>query len=177
MKKQLIAFIAGLTVLFGAVGSSVAEAALTIGGGDDWVIPLDSALPFPWHSIEGIWKVENAKFSSLFSFEVQHDCDQRKILTVLQLEPITRRVISKGIGFMNEETREVRAAMSMSGSGSFVLSVGAYNDSTTFPPRTFIALRVTSFTDWSRMATFKIYKIESTAAKLSPLASDVNECQ
>lgn len=174
MKKQMIAFIIGLTVLFGAVNFAVASPVVG-GGGDDWVIPLDSPLPFPWQEIEGIWKVESAKFSSLFSFEVQYDCDQRKILTVIQLEPGTRRVLAKGIGYMSV-TREVRAAMSTNDNHSYILNVGAYSDTTTFPPRTFIALRVTSFTDWTRMATFRIQRVESTAAKLFPPPAASSQC-
>lgn len=122
------------------------------------------------------WKVDNPKFSALFSFEVQYDCDYRKILTVLQLDPLNRAVVAKGIGYMNEETREVRAAMSALSGGSYLLTVGAYNDKSTFPYKSFVALRISSFTDWSRIATFRIYKVESQAAQYGPPKPNKTVC-
>lgn len=172
MRKQIIAFIAGALVLFNAASLLAFEG----NGGDDWVIPLDSPLPFPWNSIEGIWKVDSPKFQALYSFEVQFDCDNRKILTVLQLDPTSREVVAKGIGYMNGSTREVRAAMSALSGGSYLLSVGAYNDKSTFPYRSFIALRVSSFTDWSRIATFRIYKVEPDAVQLGPPKPNKTVC-
>ncbi len=173
MKKQIIALIAGVVVLFNAACLWGSEKR----GGDDWVIPLDSPLPFPWNSIEGIWKVDSPKFQALFSFEVQYDCDNRQILTVLQLDPYSRFVVAKGIGYMNEATREVRAAMSdLSGGGSYLVSIGAYNDKSSFPYKSVIALRVASFTDWSRVATYRIYKVEPNALHFGPPKEDKEVC-
>ena len=137
----IIAAVAALAV---TVSMSV-TAPSAFAGGDDTIFPLDYPLPFPWNSIEGIWEVESTGFKAYYSFEVQHDCDSRLILKVVQIDPATRIVAADGIGYQNSDSKQIYAAMQMANGSSYVLNVGAYRDTHKFPHPFFGEL---SATEW-----------------------------
>ena len=171
MRRQFIAFALsaiGVAFSFGLIAGE-GRADIKVHGGDDWVIPLDFPLPFPWNSIEGTWEVNNSKFSALFSFEVQTDCNNRQLLKVLQLDTKTKRIVARGIGYTNESQKQVMAAMSPTvGNSSYMLTVGAFNDTSKFPHKQVVALKVSSFADWDRQAFFRISKMTSSVERDTP---------
>lgn len=74
--------------------------------------PLSALVPFPWGTIEGIWMMKLPDGTSLhFSFEVQSDCDGRKVVRVLGFEQKSLRVVAEGVGLGFANDMMVRAAM------------------------------------------------------------------
>ena len=74
--------------------------------------PLSALLPFPWASIDGIWTMKLPDGTSLyFSFEVQSDCNGRKILKVNTFDRTTYRLTGDGTGLALANDTMVRAAI------------------------------------------------------------------
>lgn len=122
------ALVIAVICLFGHALASmdVVEARARING-PEVPFPLSAALPFPWGTIEGVWEAKGPAMNALFSFEVQNDCDKRKVLRVLQLDPATREVMAEGTAIGVDQQRIVRAAM-RGYSESYMLFVGAFNN-------------------------------------------------
>ena len=78
---------------------------------DRWVPwPFHLAQPFPWQSIQGVWKVESGDYVSYFAFKVVN----RKVANVRQLQVKqydgeTCRIIATGVGL--ERNQKVFAQM------------------------------------------------------------------
>jgi len=96
--------------------------------GPEVPFPLSLQIPFPWGTIEGVWEAKSSGLNALFSFEVQNDCDNRKILKVFHLDPLSGMVLAEGMGIAIDDKRIVRAAMSSASLGSYMLFIRAFKD-------------------------------------------------
>ena len=136
-------------------------------GGSDVPFPLDYPLPFPWNTIEGTWAVESRAYQATFSFDVQNDCNGRQILKVSQIDPDSGDVMADGMGYKIDRTEQVTAAMSGQ-SGSYMLYVGAYEDTHVSPAKKAYVLRIVSFAGGSSELRFRIHKMSSKVARRGP---------
>jgi len=129
-------------------------------GPPDTPFPLDYPVKFPWNSIEGVWQVASGSGTSLFSFEVQNDCEGRQILKVFQVDAATNDVIAEGTGFKLDNSFEIYAVMKGEGVENYVIHIGAYRDTHSYPMHKVIVLRVLPFTSTERgEQDFKIVKM------------------
>lgn len=78
---------------------------------DRWVPwPFHLAQPFPWQSIQGIWRVESGDYVSYFAFKVvNRKTGNVRQLQVKQYDGETCRVIATGVGL--ERSQKVFAQM------------------------------------------------------------------
>lgn len=157
--------IASVLILFALTLGLVSQAFAR--GGSDVPFPLDYPLPFPWDSINGVWEVKSCTFKATFTFEVENDCDGRQILRVRQVEADTDQVIADGIGYKLDSGEQVIAAMSGKGT-SYMLYVGAYEDTQVTPATKEYVLRVVSFDGQSQEDRYQIKKISDKVSNDPP---------
>ncbi len=123
-------------------------------GGPEVPFPLDAILPFPWASIEGVWRVELNAVHLIFSFKVEKDLKGKQYLRVLQIDHTTNQLLAEGVGIGIENDKLVRAAMTskVDNSGSYMLFIGSYKNTAHFVvagqlTSTVTVLTVRSFSD------------------------------
>lgn len=116
--------------------------------GPEVPFPMNTTLPFPWDKIEGIWNAKGNGVDLIFCFEVQTDRDGRQVLTVEQLDAKTGERVAQGVGLSVENDKLVRAAMTGSFGGAYMLFIGSYKDPNFAPgriPKSVTVLTVRSF--------------------------------
>ncbi len=91
--------------------------------GDAW--PWGSERPFPWRGIQGTWQTNLNGCTALFTFRVTKSVSGVNQLQVIQYDPVSCKVMSRGIGF--EDTRVVRAVMTNIHQETFDLTVHVFN--------------------------------------------------
>jgi hypothetical protein len=128
MKTNIL--VLGLISLF-MLAAPIAQASFCDDGidrltGPEVPFPLNTDLPFPWGTIEGVWEAKTNNVDAMFSFEVQTDANNRKILRVLHVDPVSHKILAEGTGISIDERRIVRAAMSGGDAGNYMLFIGAY---------------------------------------------------
>jgi hypothetical protein len=119
--------------------------------GPEVPFPMSTTLPFPWDKIEGIWNAKGQGIDLFFSFRVQTDRDGRQFLAVEQLDAKTGELVAQGVGLSVENDKLVRAAMSGSFGGAYMLFIGSYKDPKSLAPnripRSVTVLTVRSFSN------------------------------
>lgn len=143
--RRLASSLAALALMF-TVGLAVDAHAAVILRNPDVPFPLEAQLPFPWATIEGMWEANLNGVSALYSFQVQTDGDERKVLKVIQLDPATYAVIAEGTGISSTDDKKMTAAMKAQG-GAYLLSIRAYKDTKAkIGPKVATVLTVRPFT-------------------------------
>lgn len=95
--------------------------------GPEVPFPLNAQLPFPWNTIEGVWEAKDNDINALFSFQVQNDSNNRKILKVIHLSPDGEQIIAEGTALAVDDKMIVRGAMT-NGRDAYVLIIRAFRD-------------------------------------------------
>ena len=76
------------------------------GGVDTW--PWNVAQPFPWTTIQGVWKLNSDSSNTFFRIKVTNSTSDKKILAV---EKVTagncKSPVAKGIGYINSSEKNV----------------------------------------------------------------------
>ncbi len=131
--------------------------------------PMSSSLPFPWDKIEGIWTAKGNGVDLIFSFEVQTDRDGVQFLSVEQIDAKTGELVAQGVGLSVENDKLVRAAMSGSFGGAYMLFIGSYKDPNSLAPnripKSVTVLTVRSFSNimGEEDEQFTVSKVSSAA--------------
>jgi hypothetical protein len=167
MNRIFSAFAIVLAMLFAVGTATLGRLPAAHAGGSDVPFPLDYPLPFPWNTIEGVWEVESRDYQATFSFDVQNDCNGRQILKVLQIDGDSNDVMAAGMGYKIDRTEQVTAAMSGQ-NGSYMLYVGAYEDTHVKPAKKAYVLRIVSFSGGQSELRFRIHKVTSKIPTSGP---------
>lgn len=146
----------GLATMFSSRSASASS--LLAGGGSDVPFPLNYPLPFPWSTIEGVWNVDSHQYSAMYTFAVENDCNGRQILKVIQIDPTSHVVLAAGIGYQVDGSDQVTAAMN-GPNGSYMLYVGAYEDSLVAPVKKAYVLRLVAFSGAAEELRVRIQKV------------------
>ena len=76
------------------------------GGVDNW--PWSVVQPFPWDSIQGVWKLNSDANSTFFRMRVIATNSKRKILTIEKIsDGNCAKPEARGIGFINADEKTV----------------------------------------------------------------------
>lgn len=113
--------------------------------------PMSSSLPFPWDKIEGVWTAKGNGVDLIFNFKVQTDNEGSQFLSVEQIDAKTGELVAQGVGLSVENDKLVRAAMSGSFGGAYMLFIGSYRDPNQLvpsrSPKSVTVLTVRSFSN------------------------------
>ena len=150
-------------ILFALVLAALTAGTFAHAGPPDTPFPLDYPVKFPWNAIEGIWQVTNTNADYVFSFQVQSDCEGQQILKVYQLNPVTDEVVAEGIGYKNDDSFEVYAAMKGNNSDAYVLHIGAYKDTHSAVQKRIVILRMMPFSGEHPESDYRIVKQQGRA--------------
>ena len=130
IKTALLAGLIGLSFAVSAVlpaGSAQAFQRANASG-PEVPFPLSALIPFPWASVEGVWKVAGDETCGFYRFHVQSDNYGQRVLSVVQLDPVSKQVIAEGAGFEDVNIKMVRAVMHGQ-QGTYMLIVRAFQTS------------------------------------------------
>lgn len=139
--------------------------------------PMSTTLPFPWDKIEGIWNAKGNGVDLIFNFKVQTDRDGRQFLSVEQLDAKTGERVAQGVGLSVENDKLVRAGMSGSFGGAYMLFIGSYRDPNFVAagrlPKSVTVLTVRSFSNMmgdedEQFTVSKLANLPSSAEKPLP---------
>jgi hypothetical protein len=130
-------------------------------GGPEVPFPWTVKAPFPWGTIEGIWEATLDNGTQVFfSFEIQTDVGNRKILRVFELDQDNNNVLAQGTGVAAASKKLVSAAMTGQ-DGAYMLFIGAYRNPKTPKQDPVTVLTMRSFT------SLQTPDIEVVATKVS----------
>lgn len=143
--QRLVLSLAAFALVFSFGVSSSAISSVVVLRNPDVPFPLEAQLPFPWATIEGMWEAKVDGVSALFSFQIQSDIGNRKVLRVIQLDPATYQFVAEGTG-ISPDNKKMTAAMKTQ-VGTYLLSIRAYKDpKSKIGPKVAMVLTVRPFT-------------------------------
>lgn len=87
--------------------------------------PWGCEVPFPWRRIQGTWQTQIDGVKAYFSFRTIKTSPEGNQLQIIQYNPITCVVESKGVGF--EDIRVVSAIMTDNSRQSLSVTVHVFN--------------------------------------------------
>jgi|GEM_PF-2854660 len=126
-------------------------------GGPEVPFPLSAQVDFPWATIEGVWQAKGKNFNTEFSFRIQSDGTNGRILGVTQINPDNQTVVAKGTGFSNDDARTVRAVMVGAQSGqSYWLIIRAFKNDKSGKIETVLTVRSFDGSDGTNEAEMHI---------------------
>ena len=144
-------------------------------GGPEVPFPLSAQVDFPWATIEGVWQARGKNFNTEFSFRIQSDGTNGRILGVTQINPDSLAVVAKGTGFSNDDARTVRAVMVGAQSGqSYWLIIRAFKNDKSGKIETVLTVRSFDGRDDTDEADMHIVvrKLKSSPLENSSIISD-----
>ncbi len=114
-------------LLFVSISSAQSSCEFTIQGGvDTW--PWNVAQPFPWTTIDGIWKLNSDSSNTYFRIRVTNSNNSRKILAVEKIAAGNcAKPVATGVGFMNSSEKNVVRMIMSDKSSRYQLTLAMFD--------------------------------------------------
>ena len=95
--------------------------------GGDVPFPWGTELPFPWDNIDGIWVAQDGFNEFYFNIKVVNkDPSGSHVVNMVQYDPVTMDVLSRGGGFAYSYDKILRVAMNNSDTDNYLSIIRAY---------------------------------------------------